>query len=298
MPHFGMMLGNGFTIDLGEKIGINPSEPLSFFKGNSQFFHQFMKNTPAIEKELLHIANTEKNDYIAIEKFMKSPFYTKEKDYQLRRFLAFSYSALQMQLEHYNIATWKWTHWLRKNKDGIQFAISFNYDLLFENALQMANIPFFRTGSSDKKVGIPISKPHGSIDFDVLPSGLLTWHYAPARSHWNHNHVYTIPKQSWLHPRYEADIIPPHKENDQRVFQWVKEGIQAFLDYVYRLDHFVIIGLSYNEADRQEVNQYLEHLRPRTKVYVIDPKPNEQLLEKIRSLGLHLEINKETGLPW
>ncbi|MBU9720581.1 SIR2 family protein [Bacillus alkalicola] len=297
MNKFGMMIGNGFTIDFGSRFGLDPSKPFSYFNQHLSY-EEFIHNYPAVH-ELFQLAQQEKNDYVAIERYMKSPKYNKEKDEELRKFLASSYSQLQVHLEKHSISNWKWTKWLQQNKEYLSFAVSFNYDLLFEKALQTAGINYYRTGTMEEKNGVPISKPHGSIDFDMKLEQSLT-HNEKVWLEWRHlfSHISTIPKKSWLKPRHEADIIPPHKVNDQRTLHWVKDGINEFLTHARDFSQFIIVGLSYSEADRMEVNQYLEHLPPHTKVYVIDPNPNELLLTKISSLRLETHRGTNQGLPW
>ncbi|MFA9558894.1 hypothetical protein ACERII_16410 [Evansella sp. AB-rgal1] len=299
MGNMGLLIGNGFTIDFATKLGLNPSEPFSHFNTDQITYNHFINYIPAIKNELFKLAHTEQNDYAAIETFMKSKQYNTDKDSQLRRFLAISYSIFQMKAENQHIHDWKWTKWFHQNKDKLELAISFNYELLLETALKAAGIPHYRTGTTEPEQGIPVIKPHGSIDFDIVdePATITRWN-EPTRLH-DTGHVHTVPKSEWLDPRMEADIIPPRKNNYQRSLRWVKEGIRTFKSRASRIDTFIIVGLSYSLADREEVDQYLDCLHEDTRVIVVDPQPSEDLLRKIVSLRLKLITPRTTsGLPW
>ncbi|MDQ0256620.1 hypothetical protein J2S74_004042 [Evansella vedderi] len=288
MGNICMLVGNGFTIDFSEKVGLNPSQPLSKFENEGISYSHFLPKLPAIREELFPLAKGEKNDYLAIEKFMGSPSYNWDKDCQLRRFLSLSYATLQLQLEHHNISQWHWTKWFREHRDELGMFVSFNYDLLLEKSLKVAGVRYYRTGSDEEPVGVPIVKPHGSIDFDIDSDHRSSerWEYTTALL--DEGKVETVPKQEWLEPRFEADIIPPHKENYQRSLRWVKEGIATFKEAAGEFDTFIIVGHSYNEADRQEIDQYLENLHPGTRIEIVDPEPNKLLVAKINALGLEL----------
>lgn len=299
MGKFCMLIGNGFTIDFGSRYGLNPSTPLSHFGQGNMSYDKYIHQLPYIKTELFQIAQKESNDYKAIESFMNSKTYNWDKDCQLRRFLSLSYASFQICADRKNIADWKWTKWLQQNYQDLNFVVSFNYDLVFEKALDTSKIPFYRTGSIEKETGIPIFKPHGSIDFDVNTS-----HYS-VEERWemttlleNRGKVRTVPKDEWLEPRLEADIIPPHKNNYQRILLWVKAGIDQFILHGKDIDFLIIVGHSYGWADRQEIDQYLESLLPKTQIVVVDPKPNPDLLKKIDELGLKNHQTDVNGLPW
>lgn len=298
MGNICMLIGNGFTIDFSEKIGLNPSQPLSFFNHEKISYHKFLPKLPAIQHELFPMARQHDNDYTAIEKFMESPAYNWDRDCQLRRFLSLSYANLQIQLENHNIAQWHWTNWFRKNKADLSIVVSFNYDLLLEKSLAAAGVVYYRTGSTEVENGVPIIKPHGSIDFDIestYPSS-LRWKEVTALR--DKGQVETVPKSEWQEPRFEADIIPPHKENYQRSLRWVKEGIETYKEHASDVDRLIIVGHSYNDADKREIDQYLKSLTAGTAVFVVDPQPNGALLKKIEELGLKLEGTQASGVPW
>lgn len=294
-----MLIGNGFTIDFSSRYGLNPSAPLSHFGQESLSYEKYINQLPHIKNDLFQIAKEELNDYKAIENFMNSKNYNWDKDCQLRRFLSLSYASFQIYADRKNIVDWKWTKWLRQNYQDLDFVVSFNYDLIFEKALNAFSIPFYRTGSIEMETGIPIFKPHGSIDFDIN-----TFNYT-VEERWkmttsleNKGKVRTVPKDEWLEPRLEADIIPPHKDNYQRILRWVKTGIDQFVIHGIDIDFFIIVGHSYSNADRQEIDQYLISLLPHTQIIIVDPKPNPDLLQKIDQLGLKIHQPLASGLPW
>ncbi|ADU31901.1 SIR2 family protein [Evansella cellulosilytica] len=301
MSNICLLIGNGFSIDFANHFGLNPSIPFSHFGQKQISYDALLKDLPSI-RELFSLAKQDKDEYVAIEKFMESSEYNEQKDCALRRFLSLSYARFQLEVDKYDIQNWKWTRWFKNNKSEMRFAISFNYDLILEKAFKEATIPFYRTGTNEKRNGIPILKPHGSIDFDIdLHSVTSTTKEIQLKETTYLNdvgYVLSIPREKWLTPRYEADIIPPHEENYQRHLRWVKNGIRQFLQRANNIDSLIIVGLSYSDADKKEINQYLERLKKGTTVYVIDPHPNEALIHKINSLGLSLKRGNKNGLPW
>ncbi|RKL66587.1 hypothetical protein CR203_14975 [Salipaludibacillus neizhouensis] len=294
-----MLIGNGFTIDFGSRYGLNPSAPLSHFGKRNLSYEKYIHKLPYIQNELFQLAQYEPNEYEAIERFMNSRNYNWDKDCQLRRFLSLSYASFQIYADSKNIVNWKWTKWLQQNYKDLIFVVSFNYDLVFEKALETSNIHFFRTGSLENQTGIPIFKPHGSIDFETNTSEYSVedrWQMTTLLQ--DNGKVTTVPKEDWLEPRLEADIIPPHKDNYQRILSWVKNGIDQFNTRGKDINLLIIVGHSYGEADRQEVDQYLVSLKPDTKIIIVDPKPNPDLLKKIDELNLKRLPTNAAGLPW
>src|SRR5690606_36665142 len=103
----------------------------------------------------------------AIRTYLESYPINSLQDCQVRRFLAISYSKLQQEIDKIDNFDWRWLNWFKEHNNQIVFAISFNYDLLLENTLKDLNVLYFRTSTTEPNLGIPIFKPHGSIDFEL-----------------------------------------------------------------------------------------------------------------------------------
>lgn len=321
MKKFALLVGNGFTLDYIKEKGYDSSYPLQNFKSpDIQYNYDFMSHIPSIQK--LISLNTEV-DFLALEQFMTpikmleeehdrlpnrlqysrdlDPKYMKaiKNHIELRRFIAMSYSALQIEVDKYNFATWKWHNWLNINSHKLTIAISFNYDLILENSLDASGTIIYRVGTNEFPRGIPILKPHGSLDFDA-PDHLLQ-----ADSPWDitaklndGQMVKALPKHEWLNARLEADIIVPSLHNVQLHLSWVDKMYKKYAEQAEEIEAMVIVGCSYWDVDRPEIDKLLGQLNKRTKVFIIDPKPNKDLIKKIQSLGLSYRKGNRLGLPW
>lgn len=300
MKKFALLVGNGFTLDFmsSHDMKFNSSRPLKNFDSLDISYGNFIDFLPAIKNELL---GQDINDFEAIANYASTHKVGSSEECQLRRFLAASYSLLQLKLDDYDISQWKWEKWLRENKNNLICSISFNYDLVLERALKSARVPYSRSGTNEVQKKVPIIKPHGSIDFDIPKQGFKI----PYQSIWNSTFtlndfgvVEIVPKWEWFLPRFEADIIPPSMENYQERLTWVKTLPEVYNSVAKDIEALIIIGSSYWDVDRPEIDRYLEGLPKTAIVYIANLEPEEVLLEKISSLGLSFETFGFDELPW
>lgn len=301
MPKYGLLVGNGFTNDLASVLDLNSSLPLQNFKNRDIDFNNFIGKLPAIEKEL--IANQYSNDFEAISNYVSRNRNNEKKMCQLRRFLACAYSSFQYVVDSYpnQITNWKWTRWLQENNKGLSLTISLNYDVILENALRRAKISYRRIGTDEPLGKVPLLKPHGSIDFD-LPDSAIS---CPIDMRWNittslndAQFVKVIPKSDWLLPRMEADLIPPSMFNIQRNLSWINEMYNVYSTQASKLEAFIIIGSSYWDVDRPEINYLLQRLNKKAMIYIMNPNPSPELLRTIKSLGLFYKLFSFNDIPW
>lgn len=304
MKKFILLVGSGFTTDFTKQYNLDPSKPLQCFENSDINYNKFINNLPAIKEELIPILSYCCDDFDAIKVFFERNQSILDKDCQLRRFLALSYSCFQTTAEKYNLPNWRWVKWLSRNHKHLHIAISFNYDLILEKSLKLSKIKYYRIGTNEVPKGIPIIKPHGSLDFDLPDGGISIsvenrWKITTSLNQVN-GHVKVIPKSEWMLPRIEADIIPPSQHNYQLKLNWVVNGFNQYARIKYRndIDAFVIVGHSYRQEDRPEIDFFLEKLKKTTKIFIIDPYPKEELIQKIKSLGLTINEPNKSGLPW
>lgn len=321
MKKYGLFVGNGFTLDFVQPLGLHSSFPLRNFNShNIQFDNEFMNHLPHLKE---HLLGSDLHDFEAIKNYVDE-FKDIEEEYQelsnagrndlyndpkydfandihiqLRRFIAMAYSVFQLEIEKFDMSDWKWVQWLHENKSKLSFAISLNYDLVLENALKLAGAYSYRVGTDEFFKPIPIIKPHGSIDFD-LPNNIIRidnlWQLKATLN--DAQFVNVIPKSKWLEPRLEADIISPSLHNIQARLSWVRTMFEQYSTIARELDAFVFVGCSYWDVDRVEIDYLLSLLSRRTKVYIVDPFPNKDLIKKIQGFGLSYREPKLTGLPW
>jgi len=293
-----VLIGNGFTIDFVKPNGLNSSQPLNCFDNEYITYDDFIDYLPEVKAKL--IANQGGDHFRAIKEFREEYQYNNTAECQLRRFLAIAYSKLQITINELDMNQWKWFLWFKRNYFDLSFSVSFNYDLLFERVLRELNVKYYRTGTNEKKSRIPIFKPHGSIDFDLSRNSIFIggdlWSITTALN--DVEYLDIVSSEKWLEPRLEADIIPPLATNDHMNFQWYQEGLSIIKKKAKEISHFVIIGCSYCEVDRLEIDTILKSLKKGTKVILCNPHPIEELVERIQELGLVLEQQTAEYLPW
>jgi len=300
MKKFGLLVGNGFTLDWVSQFGLHSSFPFRTFSSRNIRYNTFIHKLPAVKQTLKKLKEN-MDDYTAITNYIQEHWADTDKYCQLRRFLAIAYSTLQLEIDKYEIKDWKWLKWLEENRDGLVCAISLNYDVLLENVLRVAGISHYRTGTNEAIGKVPILKPHGSIDFDssntfIDYSPEQRWNMITAPN--NVDYVHVIPKSEWLGPRMQADLIPPSVHNYQRHHTWVKSMFRQYHSTAKDLDALIIIGISYWKVDRPEINFFLENLPEHATVFIIDSAPNPDLIAKLQGLGLPYQTFGPKQLPW
>lgn len=300
MKKFALLVGNGFTLDFidSHNLDLHSSFPLKNFNSTEINYHHFIDYLPTIKNELL---GQDIADYKAIENYALKYKIGSFQEGQLRQFLAASYSLFQQKLDTYELTEWKWVKWLQQNKDFLSCAVSFNYDLVLERALKSAKIHYSRTGTDELIRKVPVMKPHGSIDFDISNKAISM----PYQMRWTSltllndaGAVEVLPKWDWFLPRTEADIIPPSVRNYQDKLRWVRTIFNTYASKSKELDALIIVGSSYWDVDREEINIILEKLPKTAKIYIMHPVPSEPLIDKIESLGLSWDNFNFDELPW
>ncbi len=292
-----MLIGNGFTIDFVKPNGLNSSKPLNCFDNEYITYDDFIDYLPEVKAKL--ITNQREDHFQAIKEFRENNRSSIKAESQLKIFLAMMYAKLQMQMNQIDIIDWKWFKWFKKNYFDLTFAVSFNYDLLFERILKEVGLKSYRTGTSEQRSRIPIFKPHGSFDFDV--GGLLNvrgsrWGYTVKNN--DVRYLDIAPTEKWTEARFDPYLVPPLGINDHMNFQWYQEGLSIIKKKAKEISHFVIIGCSYCEVDRLEIDTILKSLKKGTKVILCNPHPIDELVERIQELGLVLEQQTAEYLPW
>ena len=184
---------------------------------------------------------------------------------QLRLHLTHAYAYFTEQISDAELQTWRWYSWLCRNRDRLHLAVSFNYDLLFEMALQSA-IPIHYLIGSTPLFGIQpevgVFKPHGSINFEFAANAI---HYANTSNRYAAKNVFELmnaplrilAKQEINTQRLHSDIVLPTEASQIRRFQFIEPGFR-FLKLVRGdISRCVIAGLSYWDCDRPEIDEIL-----------------------------------------
>lgn len=139
-----ILAGNGITVDLIKylNLDIDPSSPLQSFNSPNIDLTDFISRLESINKDLLPLTQSN-SDFEAMNQFLDFGNWeynnNSKKESDLRRFLALSYSKLQLEIDKNSLLNWSWTKWMKKHRKNIVGFISFNYDVVLEKAFRQAD---------------------------------------------------------------------------------------------------------------------------------------------------------------
>lgn len=203
---------------------------------------------------------------------------------ELRHYICMSFSKFQVDFDKNDISDWNWVKFLRGLKDNISYAVSFNYDLVLERAMECAGISYSREGMYSEISGVGILKPHGSIDFDSNSIECDDTVYPPKiNSYRTNSNLERVDTSKLLSPRKEVAIILPNEYSYQTEYQWIKPGYEKIKSNGKNITHLIIGGLSYCKQDRKEIDLIIDSLDKNAKVVVINKGKNEDLTRKLES---------------
>ncbi len=282
-----LIIGNGLSIALFKHLNLNihPSHPFSF-----QIILEH-NNKPIFDElgrlKKLKDSASNKEDFEIIDDFVTNFSEDNEHKWlhcELRHFLSLAYSYAYFQTKSKWKNNWKWLKWIYQHKNEIGGIVSFNYDLSIELALNKLAIDFFRLGSSEEVKGIPIFKPHGSCDFDINKRAILM----PVDSRLkcltllnDGGNVEIVPEKELLIPRIEADIVLPFEHSNQTLLSWVQTGFEKIKQITKSVKVCTIIGISYHQSDRKEIDLIIDNLSTNVKINLINLHPNVDLKKKL-----------------
>ena len=214
---------------------------------------------------------------------------------ELRHYLSLAYSyANDIVLDQWK-KHWRWEAWINENYSRIGGVVSFNYDLVIETILNRLSLKYHRIGSTeeDKPTGIPIFKPHGSCDFDISNRAIAMPPQVRLRNLTFLNEfiingrgrVGIVPKEKLLEPRTEADIVLPLEFSPQTQLTWVRQGYETVRQIAETVDTCIVIGISYQPCDRQEIDSIIDAIPANTTFLLIDPQSNAEFEGKLRRVS-------------
>lgn len=211
-------------------------------------------------------------------------------EFQVRYFIAVAYAHLQRELDNIPLSEWRWVQWIKEMRGRLACMVSFNYDLLVEDALETAGVPAnkIQVGQLPLGIGVPVIKPHGSVDFDIsrdvmrIPFGFPIQNVAIVG---NDAPVEPIPRGKLLEWRQAADIVLPAEYSPLSKVQWVRPAMERAREILSEVQHLVVAGLSYWPEDRAEVDSLIDALSPSAEVVIANPKPPADLLTRLDGVG-------------
>jgi hypothetical protein len=304
-----VVVGNGFPIDCTEQLGLSgidvsrpvnwplniPNQPdISIREALPHFFKAY---------DELQLTRPEASQFELLREIME--IQTTRGSYQeveARHFLAFAYRFFHSVLAMGPLERWRWLQWFHAYAHLLLMTVSLNYDLLLERVLYLVGR---QTNRIQGKVDLGILrmfKPHGSADFDLINfichRGLLRY---PIQmyGHMNDFSLRIVPASEWSHPPFEPVIVLPYEKNPYWNYQWVKPGYSIYEQLAQHFTHCVFLGLSYHQADRQEIDHFLYSTRRDCRIIVANPTPPQEFLAAIKASGrsLHVWLDGPESLP-
>lgn len=217
---------------------------------------------------------------------------------ELRHYLVMAFSMYQRVVDSLPLDEWRWWPFFDDNSDRLGGIVSLNYDLVVERLVARAGVPWVTPGIPDfpdqwlmsaRQQRAFLWKPHGSLDYRPTRGqieGLR--HSYPLRNLVRDNDMSLerVSRNEWTRPRLQADVVVPTERSRYRNFQWVSPGEQWIHATGSRWSTCVIVGLSYAPCDREEIDVVLTSLPKGAEVFVVDPSPNSDLIERLQQLGL------------
>lgn len=302
-----LIIGNGFAIDyVKHASGMpNPSNPLNFpvmmpGKPNKLLSEIFTELWGAIEE--LRAKEPGMSDFQVAERLRCTTPHTQYPDawvdQQLRLYLVHAYTHFSQLIDYAKLETWRWHSWLCMNKNRLHTMVSFNYDILLEKAIWKSvtircligqNLPH-RINSEVK-----IFKPHGSINFEfvdgILSGGDLNMLYEKKTLfRMNEGLIRLLGSNELDRPRINADIVLPSEASSIRKLRHIAHGFRFLEQNRSCISRCIIVGLSYWECDRPEINEILGNLGRNTKITICNPCPPKDLEVFVRERFCQVEI--------
>lgn len=196
-------------------------------------------------------------------------------DSQLRHFLALAYSDLDGELlGQCPVERWRWTDFFTCVEHQLVAVVSFNYETVVERSLAAAGVTFYHCGI-EPAVGVPLGKPHGSVDYELSPNAMdvggppdypmqivTSLIDAPIRR-------LTVAERA--QPRRHVEVVPPLQASQIRDFQWVAPIFDYLGAIGHTVDRCIFAGFSASSADQPEMCDILRRLSPMTEIVVANP---------------------------
>lgn len=206
---------------------------------------------------------------------------------QIRSLLTHYYSEISLQFICSLKSDWVWYRWFLACIKEIRCIVSFNYDLIVEILLsEFCNFNYVIHSDWSSGVAPFVFKPHGSVNYVFGNDISISFKNPPhkrkfhAAFHQIDVPLSIIPVEQLRERRLEPDIVLPTEASRIRDFQnHIDPGYKFIKHEASNATRCLIIGLSYWDCDRPEINEILGALSSRVEVVVCNPYPSSDLLD-------------------
>lgn len=218
--------------------------------------------------------------------------------HECRHFLCLAFADYSRQTKSILKKEWPWYRWLLENRSRISGICSFNYDLILEQCLHKM-CASYNNGTVSRPAGlITLYKPHGSCNYeldDFRFNGLkypITWFIDNVQLP-----VKELSEYDMLKARISPLCVLPNQENIYSHYETMQSQNFKFIQCLNSCKYFVIIGHSYADVDRPEIDSTLSELQPGTTVIVANPFPSSDLIKAIEERDLKVNIWQSLAGP-
>lgn len=291
MPKISLVVGNGLSIGYGYFSKLieqyNSQEPLTWDVKCPTTGGKLLSSLTRLKK--LYRKNTDKPHFevfkLALDdQYCKSigldSFYT---TLEARHFLTIAFSEYSQKQREVFSTDWTWFRWLKLHRDEVNAAYSLNYDLLLETAFDKLRKDYNSLQINHHGYGIPLVKPHGSVDFEISPNSICYTPCYPLRNFvdLNDTDIIRLEENELSTARRQVLCIVPNESNKYASYQWVEPAKQRFESKLKETSYCIFIGISYFPCDRIEIDRIINSLPLDCVIVVANPHPPEDFLDKI-----------------
>jgi hypothetical protein len=299
-----LVVGNGLAIDLTkERPGLeewHPSQPLAWDVPNPCApARQLIQDLPAAAAAIATVRAASTDPALAdFAVFDRLEHVVTSSDRletycQLRHYLGLAYSAYQERADAVVAdPAWSLGSFVGALAGDALGVISYNYDLTVERIVGARGLSLHHLGLPGGGVGLPLFKPHGSIDYTLgkhvfggkKPSYPL-WLTADL----NDAPMRLLETSELRLPRYEVDVVLPAERSKYHGFQWVQPGWAWVQNEAKKARTIVYLGLSYWPCDREELKVIVAATDGRSRCIVVNPEPPPEFMALVK--GHYAEVD-------
>ncbi|WP_218689960.1 hypothetical protein [Psychrobacter sp. BF1] len=293
MSKISLIVGNGLSMSFGSQSGINfkfnSQQPLNWNVICPSTGGLLMDNLPSLKK--LWGKNFNK-PHFDVFGFALDKFYCNligidscKTTLEARHFLTIAFSEYSLLQSSKLNSDWAWFQWFELHQSEIKGSLSFNYDLLLESVFDKIGIAYHSSQVNHIINGIPLVKPHGSVDFEMA-DGMIDMHIEYPLNNFidlNNAPIKRLQHDSLLYPRKQAHCIIPNEANKYKNYQWVSKSSIKFNRILKESDYCIFIGISYLPSDQVEIDRIINTLSEDCEIIIANPYPPKKLLAKIRN---------------
>lgn len=198
-----------------------------------------------------------------------------------------------------NIQFWPWARWLQNHAPRLACLTSFNYDIVLETCFSQLSLSAYRPAIvTQGNTGYPIHKPHGSIDFAYSENIISMPASYPLQNYVSHNDTpLSLLDISGPRARLAAEIVLPAAASHVHHYQWSQAGSRMWCQRARNVSDLIIVGLSYWECDRTELDELVDVVPSTSRVWMANPSPSGEWLEKLRKRHGPERVFQSDGPP-